>query len=237
MSNQTFLYNTTTGGPTKGIIFNINKPSLIRAAGLTECVDIYMMVGDCPECRPEDVLWSPVQSCGATLQLCPDNNRVILSTKGRYSLGNPVTAPLVLAGDVNITREDGVDPSLLEKSACSPTPSGEDCENALFVKMCDPVNDDGETPVAQSSRESEQACLTQADGLPRNVNVVTTYGSDGTTATRYYSVTGTLITTATTDTISLGPCRVPCPTCRGAAAAATVGVIPDPEPATPEDNG
>jgi hypothetical protein len=126
MSNQSFIFNSSTGGASPAAIFNVNKPTLIRAAGLTQVVDIYMMVGDCPSCRPEDILWTPMVNCGATVQLSPLNNSVLLSIPGRYSLGNPLTAPLVLAGDVNITKEEGVDPSMVGKP-CAP------------VEVCDPL--------------------------------------------------------------------------------------------------
>jgi len=144
MAKQVYLYNSTTGGPTKAIIFNVNKPVLLRAAGLTECVSIYMMVGDCPECHPLDVLWEPVVNCGNIVELCPNNNSVLVSIPGRYSIGNPNTAPLTLIGDVNITKEDGVDPSLVGK--CIDT-LGDTCDEAMKVSHCGPLEVFTTTPV------------------------------------------------------------------------------------------
>jgi hypothetical protein len=65
--------------------------------------------------------------CGNPVTIGPDNTMFVLELPGKYSLGNPTT-PLVLAGDVNITKEEGVRQWQLPK-AC---PSVE-------VEVCDPL--------------------------------------------------------------------------------------------------
>lgn len=152
MATQSFVYNSNaiSGIPNVAPIFNVNRPTLLRAAGLQTCVPIYMMVGDCIECHPRDVLWAPLMCCGKPVELCPDANQVLIGTPGKYSVGNPTTAPLVLAGDVNITKEEGVDASLVGKEcACAsagPTGDPDDplftkilstCLEPVFVKVCE----------------------------------------------------------------------------------------------------
>lgn len=198
MANQSFLYNSTTGGPTKQTIFNVLKPNLIRAAGLEECVSIYMMVGDCADCKPEDVLWTEIFECGKPVQLCPDNTTVLLSIPGKYSLGDPNQPALTLAGDVNITRENGVDASLVGKSNCTSESSEvqlsieTSCTDPLFVEICN------QTPVETAM--AELGCIADGDGLiigkvmickivdeTTGVEIVTqtAYYQDGTVETNY----------------------------------------------------
>jgi hypothetical protein len=127
MAKQTFIYNSSS--PTNVNVnnpFNVEKTALLRAAGLTETVTLYMAVGECLSCT-EDVLWEPVFSCGAPVTIGPDNNRVVIAVPGKYALGNPAT-PLVLAGNVNITKEEGVVPSQLAggctSAPCEPLAGG-----------------------------------------------------------------------------------------------------------------
>ena len=155
------MYNTNaiSGNPNVEPVFSVRTPIIIRAAGLTQCVPIYMMVGDCPTCRPEDILWAPVLCCGTPVELCADITQVVITTPGRYSLGLPSAAPLVLAGDVNITKQEGVDPSLLGKEcACADSTGGgagggpigtpadpifvdilSTCADPVFVSVCTPL--------------------------------------------------------------------------------------------------
>jgi hypothetical protein len=110
MAKQTFIYNSTNlVNPNVNNPFTVEKTALIRAAGLTQTVALYMAVGDCPGCA-QDILWEPVFSCGEPITISPDNNRIVVAAPGRYSLGD-ITSPVVLTGNVNITKEEGVYPS------------------------------------------------------------------------------------------------------------------------------
>lgn len=116
MSNQSFIYNSSN--PTGANVnnpFMVEKSALLRAAGLTEEVPVYFSVGRCLTCGPNDVIWEPLMICGAPVVLSPENNMIVLSIAGQYALGNPAT-PLVLAGDVNVTKEEGVQAHQLPKT-------------------------------------------------------------------------------------------------------------------------
>jgi hypothetical protein len=120
MAKQTFIYNSSSPtNPNVNNPFTVEKTALLRAAGLTETVAVYMAVGDCMECQ-NDILWEPLMNCGFPVTIGPDNNRIVIAIPGKYSLGDPST-PLVLAGNVNITKEEGVVPSQLAGSCSSPT--------------------------------------------------------------------------------------------------------------------
>lgn len=126
-TKQYFIYDSDDGGfVSNGQIFNVssNCPILIRAAGLTEEVVIYEMVGECRQCKPSDVLWTPLKECGQNVVLDQDTNKQWLYLEGTYSLGDPNNPP-VLVGDVNITGQvyKGVDSSFIKKP---------DCRNPLF---------------------------------------------------------------------------------------------------------
>ncbi len=159
MSKQSFIYDTDGGG-FKNNPFNVNSPVLLRAAGLTDCVPLYMAVGDCPNCRPADVIWEPVMSCGSQVELCPDNNQLLVSIPGKYSLGDPNDPSFVMPGtDVNITKQEGVDPSLVGKCGDTPPMSVEletSCTDPLFVEVCN--QNMIETSMA------ELGCITDASG-------------------------------------------------------------------------
>lgn len=123
MAMQTFIYNSSS--PTGAHVdnpFTVEKTALIRAAGLTEPVTIYMAVGVCHNCRAEDMKWEPVMHCGAPLQISPDHNRVVIAVPGKYALGNPSQPAIVLAGDVNITKEEGIVPSQVTGNPCGAPP-------------------------------------------------------------------------------------------------------------------
>lgn len=142
-SKQYFIYNTDDGGYVdKARSFTLTKgqQKLIRAAGLTETVEIYQMVGVCNECRPEDVLWEPVTSCGSAVSISADDNRLWLFEPGTYSIGDPNTQT-VLAGDVNITGENftGVDVSTLGKCSDDSPLIGDSCDNPIFTEICNQV--------------------------------------------------------------------------------------------------
>jgi hypothetical protein len=147
MAIQSFIYNSNTTAPNPNIepIFNVKAPALLRAAGLQVCVPIYMMVGDCPTCRPNDVLWAPLMCAGKPVKLCPDVTQILLAIPGKYSFGNPLTAPLVLVGDVNVTKEDGVDASLVGKpygNCCDDSEINQYQTAAIPVTFgCGPSND------------------------------------------------------------------------------------------------
>lgn len=122
-TKQYFIYDSDGGGfVSNGQVFTVtsNSPLLIRAAGLTEDVIIYEMVGECRQCKPSDVIWVPLQECGVPVVLNETNSREWVYLEGTYSIGDPNNPP-VLAGDVNITAQmyRGVDPSLLKKPECS----------------------------------------------------------------------------------------------------------------------
>lgn len=128
-TKQYMIYDTDGGGFQSNTqtfeIKKANQQKLIRAAGLTEEVQVYQMVGVCSNCKPEDVLWEPVYQCGNPLVIGPENNSVWVYLPGMYSIGDPNNPPS-LSGDVNITGEDhtGVDPSLLGKCDEPPVPVG-----------------------------------------------------------------------------------------------------------------
>lgn len=135
MSNSQFMiYNTDDGGLVNQT-FVADSPMLIRAAGLQECVKIFMMVGTCYSCQPKDVLWEPIYTCGKAVELCPDNNTVIIKYPGKYSIGDP-NENLVLQGDVNITAERNVDVG--EEENCKGVTIVNRCENAVpITTQCD----------------------------------------------------------------------------------------------------
>jgi len=142
MSKQSFIYDSDDGG-FKNNPFNVNKPVLVRAAGLTGCVPLFMAVGDCPNCRPQDVLWEQVFECGNPVEICPDDNILYIKIPGKYSLGDPLDPAYVIPGtDVNITKQEGVDPSLMGKCAEGATTStvtldaGSDCTDPIYVEVC-----------------------------------------------------------------------------------------------------
>jgi len=108
MSQQSFIYNSSSlTGANVNNPFNVEKTALIRAAGLTEEVTVYFAVGRCLTCSTTDVIWEPLMICGQPVTISPINNMVVLAIPGQYSLGDP-TAPLVLAGDVNISKEENI---------------------------------------------------------------------------------------------------------------------------------
>jgi hypothetical protein len=108
MSKQSFIYNSSNPtGQNVNNPFNVEKSALIRAAGLTETVEVYFSVGRCLSCGTTDVIWEPLMICGQPVTISPDNNMIVLGVPGQYALGNPTT-PLVLAGDVNISKEENV---------------------------------------------------------------------------------------------------------------------------------
>jgi hypothetical protein len=117
MANQSFIYNSDAENPNVNNPFTVERSALIRAAGLTECVDIYMAVGVCMDCA-NDIKWEPITKCGGKLSLCPDNNFLVIGVPGKYALGDPNTGPLTLLGDVNITKEEGVTPNQVTSLAC-----------------------------------------------------------------------------------------------------------------------
>lgn len=148
-SNQFFIYDTDGGGwvpKNQTTTLKVNQQQVIRAGGLTEEVQIYQMVGQCVQCRPEDVIWAPLHSCGEPVVLSETNNTIWLSLPGMYSVGDPNNPP-VLAGDVNITAENftGVDPSLLGKSDCGgidtplETVITNTCADPISVTLCEPI--------------------------------------------------------------------------------------------------
>jgi hypothetical protein len=128
MANQSFIFNSSnSAGPVMNNPFNVDKSALIRAAGLAVDLPIYFSAGVCHNCGPNDQVWQPLVICGNQITIGPDNVMLVLEIPGKYSLGDP-TVPLVLAGDVNITKEEGVHQFQVPK-AC---PSVE-------VEVCDPL--------------------------------------------------------------------------------------------------
>lgn len=162
MSKQTFIYNN---GQNKDNPFNVNKPIVLRSGGLIDPVQVYMMVGDCPDCRPSDIVWEPVYQCGEALELSAENNQIAILIKGRYSIGDPNDPAFVLPQNVNITKQEGVDPSLLGKLSCSTSETSSEvpltletsCTNPLFVEICN------QTPVETAM--AELGCVVDGDGL------------------------------------------------------------------------
>lgn len=129
MANQSFIYNSSNlAGPVMNNPFTVNKTALIRAAGLAVELPVYFSAGVCQNCGPNDQVWQPLVLCGSPVTVGPDNAMLVLEIPGRYSLGNPTT-PLVLAGDVNITKEEDI------KQAQMPKP----CSAAIGPEFCDPL--------------------------------------------------------------------------------------------------
>lgn len=169
-SNQFFIYNSDgSDWVSKNRSFSIkpNEQRVIRAGGLTEEIQIFQMVGQCQNCRPEDVIWEPVFNCGTPVVLSPTNNNIWISLPGTYSIGDPnLSDPL--QGDVNITGEryTGVDSSLLGKS----------CEPNEIVGI--------ETSMA------ELGCIVENDVVVGKIMLCKTINEDGTgevvTRTAYY---------------------------------------------------
>lgn len=122
MSKQSFIYNSDEVNPYVNNPFLVESTSLLRAGGLTETAQIYFATGKCLTCGINDLIWEPMMICGNPVELSPDNNHLVISVPGRYSIGNPNT-PVALTGDVNITKEDNIQPWMLPKT-CD---SAEDC--------------------------------------------------------------------------------------------------------------
>lgn len=163
-SNQFFIYDSDDRGwVVKNRTFTIkpNEQRVIRAGGLTEEIQIFQMVGQCKDCRPQDIKWEPVFNCGSPLILGPENNNIWVVLPGSYSIGDP-NNNIVLAGDVNITGEryTGVDSSLLGKCFESSAPLTNDIvgietsmaelgcivENGIVVGkiiLCKTIDEDG----------------------------------------------------------------------------------------------
>jgi len=129
MSKQSFIYNSSN--PTGANVnnpFMVENSALLRAAGLTETVQVYFSVGRCATCGPTDVIWEPLTVCGVPITLSPDNNIIVLGIAGQYALGDPsASVPLSLAGDVNITKEEGISQYQLPK-VCAPS---DECESLV----------------------------------------------------------------------------------------------------------
>ena len=113
-SKQTFIYNSTEPNPVVNNPFTVESTALVKAAGLTEEIQIFFSVGTCFNCGPNDILWEPLMICGEPVIIGPENNHVILSIPGKYSLGDPAVN-LVLASDVNITKQENVMPWQMPK--------------------------------------------------------------------------------------------------------------------------
>ena len=118
MANQSFIYDSDAEIPNVNNPFTVERSALIRAAGLTECVDLYMAVGVCMDCA-NDIKWAPVARCGGVAALCSDNNFFVIGVPGKYAFGDPTAGPLVLIGDVNITKEEGIAPNQISSIACA----------------------------------------------------------------------------------------------------------------------
>lgn len=71
------------------------------------------------------------------------------------------------------------------------------------------------TPPVNNESDSEWnvVCLTQG-GVSRSVHQLKYVDTSGVLQTRYYTITGEEITTATADTVAEGDCRSHCATCR-----------------------
>lgn len=126
MAQQSFIYNASNlAGANVNNPFTIEKSSLIRSAGLTEVAQVYFAVGRCLTCGTTDVIWEPLTICGVPVTLGPDNNMLVLGVPGQYSIGDP-SGNITFIGDVNITKEEGVNPHQLIK----PCPTDVDtCES------------------------------------------------------------------------------------------------------------
>jgi hypothetical protein len=127
MANQSFIYDSDETNPNRNNPFNVEGSALIRAAGLTQCVPLYMAVGECLSCGVNDVLWEPVYKAGCPAEICDTNNLMVISIPGKYAFGNPTLGPLTLTGNVNITKEEKISAAQLSGISCS---SGSDpCES------------------------------------------------------------------------------------------------------------
>lgn len=185
-SNQFFIYDSDgSGWVSKNRSFSIkpNEQRVIRAGGLTEEIQIFQMVGQCNNCRPEDVIWEPLYNCGLPVVLSPENNNVWVSLPGTYSIGDPNSND-ILAGDVNITGEryTGVDSSLLGKCSNNETTITNTCDNPVNVSLCDAIGI--ETSMA------ELGCIVENDVIVGKIMLCKTINEDGTgeviTKTAYY---------------------------------------------------
>ena len=118
MANQSFIYDSDAPIPNVNNPFTVERTALIRAAGLTESVPLYMAVGVCLDCA-NDLKWAPVIHCGSQAELSDTNTIFVISIAGRYSFGDPTLGPLTLAGDVNITKEEGVQSQQMSGLTCT----------------------------------------------------------------------------------------------------------------------
>lgn len=131
MGRQSFIYNSDEANPNVNNPFRVTKPSLIRAAGLEEEVQVYFAAGRCIGCSSSDYLWSPVMICGQPLTISPENNHVVLEIPGKYSLGDPnAPTPLELTGDVNITLEENIRAYQLPRVCGTSGSDTDDCDPA-----------------------------------------------------------------------------------------------------------
>ena len=118
-NKQTFIYNSSAPVPNVNNPFTVETSALIKAAGLTEELQVYFSVGTCFNCGPNDILWEPLLICGEPVVISPDNNHILLSIPGKYSLGDPSTY-VSLTGDVNITKTENIDPWQIPKTCKQP---------------------------------------------------------------------------------------------------------------------
>lgn len=103
-----FLYNTDrkTNTANQRTFLVGKEPIVISAAGLEECVPIFVSVGACPSCGPRDHIWTPLMNCGEPVEVCPGSTYLTLSVPGQYMFGAPDPVELVLTGDVNVMAND-----------------------------------------------------------------------------------------------------------------------------------
>ena len=81
-------------------------------------MQVYFATGKCITCGVHDLIWEPLMVCGQPIMLTPENNHIVIPIPGRYSLGDP-TDPILLAGNVNITKEETAGNWQLPKT-CAP---------------------------------------------------------------------------------------------------------------------